>query len=83
MSDVEQIEHDARTCELCCPHGITPQEAEAERVHAAILRAQDDRIEQRRGAAKADLNWSSEPIGLRPDVVIESPHNHSGEVAWR
>ena len=83
MSNVETLEQDATDCELHCPHGITPQEAEAERVHAAILRAQDDRIEQRRGAAKADLNWSSEPIGLRPDVVVESPHNHAGETTWK
>ena len=43
MSDtIETLEHDATMCNLCCPHGITPQEAEAERVHAAILRMQEE-----------------------------------------
>ena len=42
MSDVEQIEHDATMCNLCCPHGITPAEAQLEYEHANILRMQRD-----------------------------------------
>ena len=62
MSDVEQIEHDVRTCELCCPHDAK---------HEAEVRE----------LARQFAN--DEPIGLRPDVVVESPHNHSGGVAWK
>ena len=43
MSDtIETLEHDATMCNLCCPHGITPAEAQLEYEHANILRMQQD-----------------------------------------
>ena len=42
MSDIEVIEHDAESCNLCCPHGITPSEAQLEYERANILHMQQD-----------------------------------------
>ncbi len=40
-SQVEQVEHDARTCFLCCPYGLSPGEVEERYVQEALKRLAD------------------------------------------
>ena len=81
MSDaIETLEHDATMCNLCCPHGITP--AEAQLVIADQISGQSFTTKQPASGPGASAEWINEIFTPQSQAVADfSPVNFSDCIA--